>query len=302
MITNKRKITLLVCVVMLLTSTVFAGDAEVGDQTLSVPGVGFYLNPDGKPNDTRTRDNGNDTYTQKVTNMTPVPNGTTQVNVSWGKDALQGAGKGKNFNSNGHTTPNGQSITNGQQVTDTFGERMLDSDALSNFKIEGYVTKNGQTYVQWSADVTVSKDMIQQWPQVPSSVQAMAQRHSDAGGNLNDPKFIKDMVAKFKEDYPTTNPNYDYEKALRTIMLDVDWFKNHSMASFPIGLVFETTETHESEEKKEKEKKKNQMPPEGKGPTPCTPSDPYVCEDSYREVFLYSYTTTTDLPTPPTRI
>ncbi|MBU5426731.1 hypothetical protein KQI41_09960 [Tissierella pigra] len=124
MITNKRKITLLVCVVMLLTSTVFADNAEVGDQTLSVPGVGFYLNPDGKPNDTRTRDNGNNTYTQTITNMTPVPNGTTQVNINWGQEALQGAGKEGNFNSNGHD------VTNGQQVIDTFGDRLLGSDAI----------------------------------------------------------------------------------------------------------------------------------------------------------------------------
>ncbi|MSU01363.1 hypothetical protein FYJ83_07775 [Tissierella sp. DSM 105185] len=234
-------------------------------------------------------------------NMTPVPNGTTQVNVSWGKEALQGAGKGANFNSNGHTTPNGQVITNGQQVTDTFGDRMLDSDSLSNFKIEGYVTKNGQTYVQWSADITVSEKMIKDWPQVPKSVQEMAKRHSDTGGNLHDPKFIEDMVAIFKRDYPTTNPNYDYEKALRTIMLDVDWFDRQSMAMFPIGLIFETTETHKTSSTKAKEEKKNQMPPEGKGPTTCVASNPYICLDSYREVFLYSYTTTTDLPTPPTR-
>ncbi|MBU5426730.1 hypothetical protein KQI41_09955 [Tissierella pigra] len=43
------------------------------------------------------------------------------------------------------------------------------------------------------------------------------------------------------------------------------------------------------------------MPSEGKGPTTCVASNPYICLDSYREVFLYSYTTTTDLPTPPTR-
>ena len=286
-----QKTTLLAfLIVMILTTTVLA-ETRVGDQTFTNRGVGVHIDSKGNITGEGVKSVGGGKIEVTTDHKIPLPPGTTQASIDYGKGAIGNITDHDRLNKNGHE------FKNGADVLKKVGDLMPNEVNIKSQTV--YTDKNGNSWLMVTTVSKVTEAQVKANHFASNTGKALAQDLLKQPGDMN--AKIAILASELRQSVDTTNPALKWEQMARNLLLNPYYYTNQDFMMMNLVGIVTVDETQESELEKEKEKKKNQMPSEGKGPTTCVASDPYICLDSYREVFLYTYTTTTDLPTPPTR-